>query len=128
MELFYSLGKYKFFNCIRKKMKLVKKTVLITGSSKGIGSAITKLFAQNNYNVIINYLKSEKEALDLQSCLLKEGYNALAYRADITKRDEVEAMINEGIKKFRTIDVIVNNAGISEQKLFTDIQSRNGII
>ncbi|MBU5676432.1 SDR family oxidoreductase [Alkaliphilus sp. MSJ-5] len=102
-------------------MKLVNKTVLITGGSKGIGSAITKLFAQNNYNVIINYLKSEKEALDLQLSLLKEGYNALAYRADITKRDEVEAMINEGIKKFGTIDVIVNNAGISEQKLFTDI-------
>jgi len=99
----------------------MKKTVLITGASRGIGSAIAKVFAKNNYNVIINYLNSKKEALHLQDNLLEEGYNCLAYRADITKRSEVEAMINEGIKRFGFIDVVVNNAGISQQKLFTDI-------
>lgn len=99
----------------------MKKTVLITGASRGIGSAIAKVFAQNNYNVIINYFKSEKEALSLQANLFKKGYNVIAYKADVTKRNEVEAMINEGIKRFGAIDVVVNNAGISQQKLFTDI-------
>lgn len=99
----------------------MKKTVLITGGSRGIGSALVKVFAKNNYNVIINYLKSEKEALYLQSSLLKEGYSALVYKADIRKRSEVESMIKEGIRRFGSIDVLVNNAGISQQKLFTDI-------
>lgn len=99
----------------------MKKTVLITGASRGIGSAIAKIFAQNNYNVIINYFKSEKEALSLQANLFKKGYNVIACKADVTKRNEVEAMFNEGVKRFGTIDVVVNNAGISQQKLFTDI-------
>jgi len=102
-------------------MKQMKKTVLITGASRGIGSAIAKVFAKNNYNVIINYFKSEKEALSLQANLFKNGYDVIAYKADITKRSEAEAMINEGIKRFGSIDVVVNNAGISQQKLFTDI-------
>ncbi len=99
----------------------MKETVLITGASRGIGAAVAKIFAQNNYNVIINYSKSEKEAITLQNEFLKEGYAALAYKADITKRNEVKAMVEDSIKKFGAIDVLVNNAGISEQKLFTDI-------
>ncbi len=99
----------------------MKKTVLITGSSRGIGSSIAETFAQNNYNVIINYFKSEKKALDLESNLLKAGYSVMVYKADIRKRKEVEAMVNDSIQKFGSIDVLVNNAGISQQKLFTDI-------
>ena len=99
----------------------MKETVLITGASRGIGAAVAKIFAQNNYNVIINYSKSEKEAITLQNEFLEEGYGALAYKADITKRNEVKAMVEDSIKKFGAIDVLVNNAGISEQKLFTDI-------
>ena len=99
----------------------MKKTVLITGASRGIGASIARVFAENNYNVILNYSKSEKEALYLQNELSKKGYSVLAYKADITNRKEVAAMFEEGIKAFSTIDVLVNNAGISQQKLFTDI-------
>jgi len=102
-------------------MRFMKKTVLITGASRGIGASIARVFAENNYNVILNYSKSEKEALYLQNELSKKGYSVLAYKADITKRKEVAAMFEEGIKAFSTIDVLVNNAGISQQKLFTDI-------
>ena len=92
-------------------MRFMKKTVLITGASRGIGASIARVFAENNYNVILNYSKSEKEALYLQNELSKKGYSVLAYKADITKRKEVAAMFEEGIKAFSTIDVLVNNAG-----------------
>lgn len=99
----------------------MNKTILITGGARGIGHAISELFAENHYNVIINYLHSENEALTLASTLDKGGCTSMVYKADITKRAEVEEMINNCILKFGAIDVIVNNAGISQQKLFTDI-------
>lgn len=99
----------------------MNKTILITGGAKGIGSAISELFAENHYNVIINYLNSENEAFSLAAKLNKKGHTSMVYKADITKREEVEEMINNCILKFGAIDVIVNNAGISQQKLFTDI-------
>ncbi|MEA4925776.1 MAG: 3-oxoacyl-ACP reductase FabG [Syntrophomonadaceae bacterium] len=102
----------------------MKKTALITGGSKGIGRATAKLFAANKYNVIINYLNSEKNACFLVSSLEKQGHPVMACKADITKRDQVEAMIQAGIRKFGTIDILVNNAGIAQQKLFTDISEK----
>ncbi|MFU0800272.1 MAG: SDR family oxidoreductase [Xylanivirga thermophila] len=102
-------------------MKVMNRTVLVTGGAKGIGYAISKLFSQNNYNVIINYLNSEKEALSLQSLLDKDGYTTMVYKADVRIREQVEEMIDKGISKFGSIDVVVNNAGISQQKLFTEI-------
>lgn len=96
----------------------INKTVLITGAAKGIGRAIAQVFHENNYNVIINYHSSEKEALDLAS---KLGDRSIAVKADVSKRDQVERMIDESIKRFEQIDVLVNNAGIAQQKLFTDI-------
>lgn len=99
----------------------MKKTVLITGASRGIGSSVAKVFAENNYNVIINYFRSEKQALSLETALINAGCHAMAYRADISKRCEVQAMVNKAIEKFGSIDVLINNAGISQQKLFTDI-------
>jgi 3-oxoacyl-[acyl-carrier protein] reductase len=99
----------------------MKKTVLITGSSRGIGRAAAELFAAHNYNVIINYRYSEKEALALQSSLLEQGHEALAVKADVARRGEVAAMVAKGLQRYGKIDVLVNNAGIAQQKLFTDI-------
>ena len=102
-------------------VRLMKKTVLITGSSRGIGRATAAVFAQHQYNIIINYLHSEKDAFSLASSLEKQGHRAMVYRADIAKRDEVEAMVEKGLSTFQTIDVLINNAGIAQQKLFMDI-------
>ena len=93
------------------------KTVLITGASRGIGRETARKFHNNGYNVIINYNKNEKAALELQSMLP----NSIAIKADVSNETEVKAMIDTAIKKFGFIDVVVNNAGIAEQKLFTDI-------
>ena len=93
------------------------KTVLITGASRGIGRETARKFHNNGYNVIINYNKNEKAALELQSMLP----NSIAIKADVSNETEVKAMIDTAIEKFSFIDVVVNNAGIAEQKLFTDI-------
>jgi 3-oxoacyl-[acyl-carrier protein] reductase len=99
----------------------MKKTVLITGSSKGIGRASAEVFAENNYNVIINYLHSELDALALAALLEKRGHSVMAYQADVSKRTQVESMVDSSIGRFGSIDVLVNNAGIAQQRLFTDI-------
>ena len=98
-----------------------KRTVLVTGASRGIGKAIATLFAENNYNVLINYNKSEEEAMDLYNNLKSKGYSVDVYKADVSKKEEVNIMINYCIGKFEKIDVLINNAGISKTNLFTDI-------
>ena len=98
-----------------------KRTVLVTGASRGIGKAIATLFAENKYNVLINYNKSEEEAMDLYNNLKSKGYSVDVYKADVSKKEEVNMMINYCIGKFEKIDVLINNAGITKTKLFTDI-------
>ncbi len=97
------------------------KTVLVTGASNGIGRDIAKTLAFEGYNVCINYNKSEEQAMSLQKELLEKNCNAMVIKADIRKKEEVDKMLDEIIKHFGSIDVVVNNAGISESKLFTDI-------
>ena len=98
------------------------KTAIITGAAKGIGREIAKKFASEGYNVLINYNTSEKEANALKSELLTQGYNVEVYKADVTKREEVDKMLEFCLLKFGSVDVIVNNAGICEYKLFVDIK------
>lgn len=90
------------------------KTVLVTGSSRGIGAAIIKEFAKNGYNVIINYLNSSKEALELKE-EVESLYNveSLIIQADISKEEDVKNMLKLSLEKFTSIDCLVNNAGIA---------------
>ena len=93
------------------------KTALITGASRGIGREIAKKFHNKGYFVIINYNKNQKAAMELQSILP----NSIAIKADVSKESEVKNMIETVIERYGFIDVLVNNAGIAQQKLFTDI-------
>lgn len=102
-------------------MENMNKTVLITGGAKGIGQATARLFAEKNYNIIINYLSSGQRAITLASSLEQQGCQVLPFKADVSDRHQVEVMVRAGLKKFGSIDVLVNNAGIAQQKLFTDI-------
>lgn len=105
----------------------MNKTVLITGAAKGIGAQIARDFAKEGYNVLINYNLSYNEALKLKQELLEAGYNVEIYKANISNRDEVEKMIQFCISRFDRIDVLVNNSGICEYKLFTDITNEDFI-
>lgn len=103
----------------------MKKTVLITGGSRGIGSAAAELFAAHGYNVIINYLNSEAAAAALAAKLAAAGYDVMTYKADVSNREQVDAMVAASLEKFGTIDILINNAGIAQQKLFTDITAED---
>ena len=96
------------------------KTAIITGGARGIGKAISIALAKNGYNVVINYNTSEKQALELQEYIEKSNGIAEIFKADLTKKEEVKRLIQFTIQKFKTIDVLINNAGISLIKLFTD--------
>lgn len=101
------------------------KTVLITGAAKGIGAAIAEELAGEGYQVIINYKTSEQKAKELQEKLTNKGQNVEIYKADITKKVEVEEMVQTIIKKYGKIDVLINNAGISQIKPFADIEEED---
>lgn len=95
----------------------MNKTVLITGGSRGIGKETAIAFSQAGYNVVINYNKSKEQA----ESLARELQNAVAIKADVKNRAEVREMVKQAKEQFGHIDVLVNNAGIAEQKLFFDI-------
>ena len=99
----------------------MNKTVLITGASKGIGRETAIYFAKHNYNVVINYLTNEKEALKLKA-IIEKNYNisSMIIRADVSNEIEVKNMLDKVIEKFKTIDVLVNNAGIAIDTTFED--------
>ena len=94
------------------------KTAIITGASRGIGRAIAKAFALAGYSVIATY-KSDKSAAD---SLEKElsGYDITFYQLDVSNFDAVNSF-STNLLKTRSVDVLINNAGIARQKLFTDV-------
>lgn len=97
------------------------KTVLITGASGGIGSATALEFAKNNYNVILQYNSNKEKAEDLANEILKLGVTAFSVKADLSTSEDVKNMFNIIEQNFNCVDVLINNAGIAQQKLFTDI-------
>ena len=96
-------------------------TVIVTGSARGIGAATAALFAGIGYNVVVNYNTSEAEALALCEKITENGGRAFSVQADVSKMSEAKHLFDEAKKAFGAVDVLVNNAGIAQQKLFTDI-------
>lgn len=103
----------------------MKKTVLITGAAKGIGRAIAYEFAKQEYQICIHYHTSFDLAKELQEELQEQGVSCMIYGADISSRREVDNMIDSVLSTFGSLDVVVNNAGICEYKLFTDITEQD---
>ncbi len=94
-------------------------TVLITGASRGIGKATAQLFASKGYQVAVNYHQSAQEAHQLVE-ELSPLCPTLAIKADVSDRSQVDAMVKEVHNQLGPIDVLINNAGIAKQALFTD--------
>ena len=92
------------------------KTVLITGGSRGIGAAAARRFAAAGYRVAINYYRSREAALALAGEL-----GGIALRADVSDPVQVQDMVDNVLDKFCQLDILICNAGISQQKLFGDL-------
>lgn len=92
------------------------KTVVITGASRGIGAETARLFSKNGYNVVINYNRSEQAAFKLAS----ELENAVAVKADVSTEGGAKFLIDEAARIFGSVDVLVNNAGVSMKKMLCD--------
>lgn len=91
------------------------KTVLVTGSSRGLGATVVKYFASKGYNTIINYHSSKRCAEDLKEYIEKTyKVKAYVYKCDISKEDEVISLFNKIKEEIGHIDCLVNNAGISK--------------
>lgn len=100
------------------------KTAVVTGASGGIGSRISLCLAEKGYNVVLCYNTSEKTALETVAEIEKNGNNAIALRCDVRNKNETDALMKTVFDKYGRIDVLVNNAGVSLQKLFVDVSEK----
>ncbi len=97
-----------------------KKTALVTGGAKGIGAAICKALAEDGYNIAINYNTSDQEAIKLK-LQLSAITEVEIFKADVSDSVQVNNLFGQVEKVFGGVDLLVNNAGVSQQVLFTDI-------
>lgn len=98
-----------------------RKSVLVTGSSIGLGSSIIRKYASNNYDVVITYLTHEDEAIKLKNEVTsKYGVNALIVKCDISNEKDIENLKNEVLDNYGKLDVLVNNASIAIDTTVSD--------
>ncbi len=96
------------------------KVVLITGASRGIGKAEAEKFARQGYQVIANFNRSEKEMKTFSDSMQKQGLALIPIQADVSNAEEAQKMVDETLRQFGHVDVLICNAGIARQGLLTD--------
>jgi len=107
-------------------MKLLEgKTALVTGASKGIGRKIAEKFAEHGANVAFTYLSSVEKGEALEQELQSFGTKIKGYRSDASKFDEAEKLISDIVADFGTLDIVVNNAGITKDGLLMRMSEEN---
>jgi 3-oxoacyl-[acyl-carrier protein] reductase len=93
------------------------KVAIVTGASRGIGRAIAQELANYGASVVVNYASSNDAAESLVTEIITAGGQAIALQADVSKSDQVDALFNAAIDKFKRVDILVNNAGITRDTL-----------
>lgn len=99
----------------------MERVTIVTGGSRGIGRAIVEKLARKNIKVIANYNQSEEKAKKFKKELEKENIFIDIFKADVSKREEIKNMVDYVIEKYGKIDILINNAGINQEKMFQDI-------
>ena len=95
----------------------MSKKALVTGASRGIGRSIALQLAEEGYNVAVNYAGSKDKAEAVVDEIKAKGVDSFAIQANVAKGDEVKTMVKEVVSQFGSIDVLVNNAGITRDNL-----------
>lgn len=103
------------------KYDLKDKSVLITGASRGIGRAIAFTLAKSGAKVFVNFNQSKEMAFDLVERIRKIGGTAFCYKADVREREDVRKMVKAADVNIGRINTVINNAGIADYNLFTEI-------
>ncbi|MBE6054565.1 MAG: 3-oxoacyl-[acyl-carrier-protein] reductase [Clostridium sartagoforme] len=104
---------------------VVNKNAIVTGGTRGIGREIAKTLAENGANVAINYRKYSKEIEDLLEELRALGVKALGIKCDISNEDEVNDFIKEVKENFGSVDILINNAGITKDGLLLRMSEKD---
>lgn len=98
----------------------MKKTILITGASRGIGAATAILAGERGYNVCVNYLKNKESAMKVVEEITSKGGRAISYQADVSLEKDVLGLFQKIDKDFGSLNALVNNAGILEDQSRVD--------
>lgn len=107
-------------------MKLLQgKTALITGASRGIGKGIAQVYAQHGANVAFTYASSEAPALELEKELNELGIQAKAYKSNAADFQQAQDLVTAVIEDFGTVDILINNAGITKDNLLMRISEED---
>ncbi|NOW05593.1 SDR family oxidoreductase [Clostridium beijerinckii] len=97
------------------------KVAIITGASRGIGSAIARQLSELGAKVVVNYSNNAVKAEEVVEEITKSGEQAVAIKADVSNIKDVERLFSETITKFGKVDILVNNAGVILYKLLSDV-------
>lgn len=103
----------------------MNKVALITGASRGIGKAIAIQFASQGYDVVINYRGSEQKAKEVQEICEGYGVKAMIYQGDVTSYEQMDTMMKEVHKQMGSIDVLINNSGITKDSLLLKMSTQD---
>ncbi|UHA74608.1 SDR family oxidoreductase [Paenibacillus sp. 481] len=103
-------------------MEQQRRTALITGSAKGLGKMTALMLAEDGYNIVLNYVNSEKEAFALQREIEQLGVRCIAVQADVSRPEQIKQLVQTIEEQLGSADIVINNAGpfIRERRLFVD--------
>ncbi|MGN1012495.1 MAG: 3-oxoacyl-[acyl-carrier-protein] reductase [Clostridia bacterium] len=101
------------------------KVALVTGGTRGIGRKIAEKFAENGYDLVLNYVSDNVDLEAINEAFKKYNNSVLILKADVSKYEECENLVKEAINKFGKVDVLVNNAGITKDGLIAMMKEEN---